>query len=305
MIHESHQPVVAIILNWRTPELTLQCVRSVQASVGVCVDILIVDNASGDDSVAILDSELGGQVRVVSAFSNLGYGAGMNLGIDTAANAGARYALLLNSDVLLAHDAIHHLVTAATASDGTVYSPTVYWRSFDEPMCVTGLGWSWLYGDRRRIMLANSNTLSDKPVPREDLSGAALLVDLSRLGNERIDPVYGMYYENADLFCRLRRKQAKLYWVPRAKITHSNASSTRKIRGMIDFLVYYRTRNWLLWGRRNVRGFRLLSFWANIFVRIPMRVFRLILRRDKAAAKGALLGVNDFVMGRFGMRPIE
>jgi len=46
------QPIVAaIVVNYRTPDLTIACTRSLLASEGIAPEVVVVDNASGDGSV--------------------------------------------------------------------------------------------------------------------------------------------------------------------------------------------------------------------------------------------------------------
>lgn len=96
--------VSVVIVNYNTPDLTRACVRSVLAHTrSIQVEIIVVDNGSRevqplrelrleDDRVQLLESK-----------ENLGFAGGNNLGISTA---GGAYILLLNSDTVLANDAI-------------------------------------------------------------------------------------------------------------------------------------------------------------------------------------------------------
>lgn len=76
-------PLSVIIVNYRTPELTLKCVRSLLAhSIALPEDIIVVDNASGDGSLAMIRA--GVDCTLVEAAENHGYGAGVNLGMALA-----------------------------------------------------------------------------------------------------------------------------------------------------------------------------------------------------------------------------
>src|SRR5690554_2896952 len=71
--------VQAVVLNWRAPEATLRCVESLRGSLGLSVDVLVVDNGSGDDSAERLRGRLGA-ARVLAMSENTGYAGGMNAG---------------------------------------------------------------------------------------------------------------------------------------------------------------------------------------------------------------------------------
>ena len=73
-----------------------------------------MDNGSGDGSAASLAGSLDG-VSLIDAGANLGFSGGCNVGIRAALEAGAEFVLLVNSDAVLAPDAIDHLLAAAAA----------------------------------------------------------------------------------------------------------------------------------------------------------------------------------------------
>lgn len=94
-----------VILNYRTPNETLQCVQSVQSSFeGYNYKIVIVENGSQDDSFSVLmkNYELDANVKIIVSEQNLGFANGMNLGIKWLQETEKPdFILLLNSDVEL------------------------------------------------------------------------------------------------------------------------------------------------------------------------------------------------------------
>ena len=105
--------VAVVVVNYRTPALTVACVESVLRSEGVRPRVVVVDNASGDDSVARLREAFGDApaVTVLARDVNDGYAGGNNAGVALvrAAAGGARwetrtlvYVLLAAAPTLLA-----------------------------------------------------------------------------------------------------------------------------------------------------------------------------------------------------------
>lgn len=96
--------LVISIINFRTGEMTLNCVQSALAdTVGMQVEIVVVDNASGDGSDDLIADWIAAQpegtpVRLIRSATNSGFSGGHNQTI--AAVKGAYY-LLMNSDGLL------------------------------------------------------------------------------------------------------------------------------------------------------------------------------------------------------------
>ena len=94
-----HQELVSIlIVNWNTRDLLLQCIGSINANAAdVAYEIIVVDNASEDGSVAALRGEYP-NVKLIASERNLGFGAANNLGMRQAVG---NLVLLLNPDTLV------------------------------------------------------------------------------------------------------------------------------------------------------------------------------------------------------------
>ncbi|MDX2483772.1 MAG: glycosyltransferase, partial [Pseudodonghicola sp.] len=115
-----NQPtVLCVILNYRTPELTLKAAAAaVTAMEGMPGEIVIVDNDSGDGSFDQMSQAAtsrgwttGNRLRVLDAGRNGGFGAGMNFGMRAGLSSGETPAFyyLLNSDAFPEPGAIRHL----------------------------------------------------------------------------------------------------------------------------------------------------------------------------------------------------
>ncbi|MCA9902801.1 MAG: glycosyltransferase family 2 protein, partial [Anaerolineae bacterium] len=107
-----------VIVNWNTRDLLRKCLKTVYASMGnFSYMVVVVDNASTDDSAAMVESEFP-RARLIASPENVGYPKGNNLGLralgylgagDIAADA-PRYALLLNPDTEVPPDALQQMV---------------------------------------------------------------------------------------------------------------------------------------------------------------------------------------------------
>lgn len=91
--------IVAVVLNFRRPEDTIDCVRSLAADAPRA-EAIVVDNGSGDGSAERIAEALPG-VELIRSDANRGYAGGNNLGIRRALAAGADAVLILNNDVTL------------------------------------------------------------------------------------------------------------------------------------------------------------------------------------------------------------
>ena len=98
-----HMSLVSIIIvNYRTPDLTIRCIDSVYATTKTPFEIIVVDNASGDNSQEKICTKFGDVVWIQNK-RNEGFGRANNIGV---ANAKGDYVLLLNSDMVVADGTI-------------------------------------------------------------------------------------------------------------------------------------------------------------------------------------------------------
>jgi GT2 family glycosyltransferase len=95
----SSPKVAAVVVAYKAPQMTLRCVRSLAALAYPNLEIIVVENDSGDETRDVLRRKLAG-ARLVCAAENGGYTAGNNLGISEALARGAEYVLVVNPDAL-------------------------------------------------------------------------------------------------------------------------------------------------------------------------------------------------------------
>lgn len=106
--------VAIIILNYKTPDLVVDCLQSLKDQIQPGIDVLVVDNASNDGSAEKIEAQIetrqwGSWARVLRAPVNGGFAAGNNIGI-RATDKDAY--ILLNSDTIVLPNAIAELLLA-------------------------------------------------------------------------------------------------------------------------------------------------------------------------------------------------
>ena len=98
--------VSLIIVNYNAGDFLAACVASALSQVD---DLVVVDNASTDHSLAQLDAKFFGErkLRIVRNRENLGFAAACNIGVGTSAGS---YLLFLNPDCVLEPDSVERLL---------------------------------------------------------------------------------------------------------------------------------------------------------------------------------------------------
>jgi GT2 family glycosyltransferase/nucleoside-diphosphate-sugar epimerase len=246
--------VSVVIVNYNAGDILQACVGE---AVLQAEQVIVVDNASADDSIAAL-RKLFPAVTIIANEHNLGFAKACNQG---ALAASGEHIFFLNPDCILEPGAVQRLVFAAhsapdvgmvggllTNPDGseqggsrrTVPTP---WRSL---VRVTGLG--GLSGRYPRLFSdfdLNKLPMPEKPVEMEAISGACMLARRDALEQVGLlDEAYFMHCEDLDWCMRFRRNGWKLLFVPDARMVHykGHCSKSRPIfvewnkhKGMLRF----------------------------------------------------------------------
>lgn len=86
-----------IILNYKTPHHLRLCIQHIEAlKLGVLYEIIVVDNASGDESVKMVRTHFP-FVKLIENEQNIGHSAGNNVGIQAATG---EYIAMVNPDII-------------------------------------------------------------------------------------------------------------------------------------------------------------------------------------------------------------
>ena len=237
--------ISAVVLNYRTAEQAWLAVRSLQTSRTPPSEILIVDNGSGDGSVERLRGSLEG-VRIIESPNNAGFSGGCNIGIRAALGGCAGLVLLVNSDVVLAPDAIDHLsVAMAGNQDLGIAAPVLVSRQQPNYVSSAGISYSRRTGRmRHRGPGSRIAALVPGPVHIVDaVSGCVMLIRrevFERIGF--LDEAYFFSFEDIDFCLRARSAGFQTGCVQDAVAYHEGG---RTIGPRSARRIYFGTRNHL------------------------------------------------------------
>lgn len=260
-----------VIVNWNTRDLLRECLKSVFASEGVTFTVMVVDNASSDNSVDMVRQEFP-QARLIASEINGGYPYGNNLGLrelgferqpDVDAIIGPeapRYALLLNPDTVVPPDAFAQMVAFMDADPQIgVAGPKLVMpdgnldmacrRSFPTPEVsayrMTGLSKlfpkSWRFGRYNMTYRSPDETYeidagvgAYMQVRREAIAAVGVL-----------DEIFFMYAEDIDWAYRIKKAGWTVWYYPAVTVLHvKRAASRQSKKAQHEFyramLIFYR-----------------------------------------------------------------
>jgi N-acetylglucosaminyl-diphospho-decaprenol L-rhamnosyltransferase len=117
--------LLIVVINYRTPELTIDALESIASQVReVDAHVVLVDNASGDDSLPRLTAAIEERgwrswVELIASPVNTGFAGGNNLVLcNLDRYPDARFVLLLNSDTISDPGVLAHCVAKMEADPG-------------------------------------------------------------------------------------------------------------------------------------------------------------------------------------------
>jgi N-acetylglucosaminyl-diphospho-decaprenol L-rhamnosyltransferase len=272
-----------VIVNYNTCDLLRDCLASLRPELaGVDTEVLVVDNASTDGSVAML-AEAFPEVRVLVNPTNTGFSRANNRALRQAQG---RDVLLLNPDTLVRRGAVGTLIDALHSLPGAVaIGPRVVRpdgrldlacrRSFPSPGVAAArlLGLSRLF-PRSRWLARYNLTFEDPAQPAEIDAGTAAAMCFSFEPMAAVgffDEDFFMYGEDLDLCYRLKMRGGRIYYVPNATVVHlKGMASGRQATAMLR--EFHRSM-WLFYKKHYVHGWRVAlapAVWVGIQLRHGM-----------------------------------
>ncbi len=262
------------ILTYNGQDLIELCLKSVLKQTYSNIEILVIDNASEDETVKKVKNF---SVKIIENKENLGFSAGHNVGIKKSEG---EYVLCLNQDVVLDKDFIKNTVKAMGVDEkiGAVQGK-LYKK--DKTIDTTGL----LMFKNRRVVCRGQGEKDKGQYKRGEIfgvDGAAPLYRYKALEDIKIDSEYFdedffMFKEDIDLAWRMRLYAWKAIYEPMAFGYHLRGAGEEAVKNYIkiakarrkisDFAKYHAFKNQRLMQIKN----ELLALFFRDFCRIIIK----------------------------------
>ncbi len=265
--------ISVVIISFNGLDFIEDCVSSVIDSLkGITYEVIVIDNASSDGTVQILQSQFPG-VRLIQNEINYGFARAVNQGL---AIAGGEYILILNQDTRIVDQAIVKLAERMRQDDtiGTIGPKFIGFdgklqkcgRAFPEyrDLLWEFTGLSRLFPKSRvfsRWKMGWFDHLTEMEIDQP--MGAALMVSrqaVKKVGD--FDEGFGMFFNDVD-FCRriMENGYRKLYY-PDAVIMHYVGGSTEKMKPKMVLESHRAMYRYFKKYSRGIRSLPGLYFWG-------------------------------------------
>ena len=205
------------------------------ASIPPFIRVIVVDNASSDASIEIVQLARPDAI-IIKSQVNIGFGGGNNLAL---AIVRTEFAFALNPDTIMHADTIENLlITADKYQDAAIIAPIMFFED------------GTIQKTYKNSVFSRESGKSKYIVPEGDLcadflSGAAMLFRMKlfrKIGF--FDPEIFLFYEDDDICLKVRKAGYSLVQTPDASLIHLMGKSSP------PSLKYIYIKNWhIMWSR--------------------------------------------------------
>jgi GT2 family glycosyltransferase len=212
-----------IIVNYNGERFLKDCIESIKNTChDISYEIIIVDNASQDNSVELLESQFIKDITLIKSKDNLGFAKGNNLGVS---KSNGELILLLNNDTILKHSlkaAIEALKNENVGvvgikmlgKDGEYRHSVGYFPSASRLLKLTRL-YNFTNGFK------TGNFKENIPKPVDWVEGSFLMTKTSIYHKVNgLDENYFMYVEDIDFCKKVTTHNFKVLYLPNIEYLH-------------------------------------------------------------------------------------
>lgn len=259
-------PISAVVVNYQGEAYLQACIDSIKALDHDVAEIVVVENASTDGSLNVLNTHFR-EVEILRMKDNVGACTARNVGMRAAKY---RWVLLVDNDVVMEPDTLTKLSAAVVANPGVVMAqPRSVYKA--DPSRVHYDGGDLHYAGLIRLQnfgadLGQAEGKGLEPRPIDVAISLCLLVDKKEvIESGGFDESFFILFEDLDLSHRLRLAGHGVLHVPAAIVHHDAGTPGISFREDDSYparRVFFHSRNrWLYMGK----CFRL---WT-LFVSLP------------------------------------
>lgn len=298
---------LAIIVNWNKADVLCTMLESLQASGLEGVDVVLVDNASTDDSVARVRERFS-WVHILENEQNLGGTGGFNCGMRYGLQHPAkyRYLWLLDNDVIVhvgAHAALREAMEASP--DAALCGSGIVLMNRPELVQEAGARLNWKFGAIERVAAGPVEEIRARGLLEADYVPAcscmARVEAIEKVGTW--DPAYFVFWDDMDWGVRFRRAGFRVLATATSIVRHESYDNRRSTSP--PWVSYIWLRNQLYFFHRHTPFANRLRLFFTMF-RITLTIMENCRATGRLKELNALgTAMRHFFANRMGKPPQE
>ena len=285
------EKVSVIVINWNGEYYLERCLAALTAQTVMPYEIILVDNASSDASMAI--AKKFPDLKIIALNHNCGFAGGNNLAINSASQD-SEWIAFINPDAFATPSWLEELLSSAKRNPTyTLFGSQLL--SSSEPNLLDGAGDAYHISGRMWRIGHGEPAVSYAPVEREVFSPCAAAAMCRRgalLEVGGFDEDYFCYVEDVDLGFRLRLAGYRCLYVPLSVAHHVGSGTTGGQHS--DFAVYHGHRN-LVW--TYVKDMPGMLFWVFLPLHLAMNLVAMMVFTVRGQGGVMFRAKRDALMG--------
>lgn len=293
-------PIAAVICNYNKSKYVTECIQSVLESSVRNFDIIVVDNASTDDSAACIREKYAGKLVLLENQENLGGSGGFNTGIRYAMEKGYEYVWCLDNDVLVDEKAVSVLYDFLEKNpEAGMAGSKVY--HMEEPDYVQQFG---IDVDFKNFCCEAKycNCLEDGSMPEvvysDAVAACSVLVRASLIEKIGMLPEENfLYWDDTEWGYRCNLAGYKVASVGASKVLHSMGA---KKEAENTFPTYYAWRNWIRFFMKYTEEEKLEAMCESFLEGMFEIIYDGLYKGEKNRAKTVMSAYDDALHGVTG-----
>ena len=298
-------PDAVIILNWKKPEVTLDCLASIFQFGPPPFKVFVADNGSGDGSLERL-RQSPFPIALIALDSNYGFTGGNNRGAEYVLehDPGTRNLMFLNNDTLVEPGALVKLFDKLDESDKVgIVTPLILHHPEVNRVWAAGTDFSEFTFAAGRMLAGRRLTASAGTARQlKWATGCCLAIraDLFVKTGGFWDELF-MSGEDIDLCFKVRKLGFDILYLPSSVVYHKDAVSS----GGHDspLYVYYQIRNELFFRRKWIDRWDIrIASYGRLFLSLARRCVVFLVNGNFLAIRAVASSLSDFIIGRLGKR---
>ena len=282
--------ISVIILNYNGFGFLEPCIDSVLRSNYSNFEVILVDNASWDESLSWAEAKAreNGRLRIIKSAKNLLFTGGNNLGI---ANAKGELIIILNNDTEVDPDWLREIVLVMADKNIGAAQPKILVHK-SSPLRIDYAGgdldrYGYSQGRRRHQIEIN---IPDKIEEIFYAGGTAMILRSNILKEVGLfDQKFGAHWEDVDLSWRIRLRGYRIVLIPKAVVYHKGSQS------MSQFV----SRHRVAWYVRKNRLAGLIKNYSilNLLIILPilLLIYTLIFVKELVIDRKIKLAMSSFL----------
>lgn len=238
--------VAIVTVTYNSSSVLPEFLECITAQDTECV-LIVVDNASTDDSLALVAADGPDNAIVLPQVTNTGISIGNNVGICEAQKLGAEFVLLLNNDTAFVPDFVSSLLAVARNNTADIVVPSI--RYYEDPAKV------WF--ERARFS-ATRGLIPVALPPSADLVDAECACTCGVLIHRSVfeqvglmDEAFFLYFDDTDFFRRCFDAKFRMVLEPKITLLHKVSSLSGGLESNFSFS--HTMRNRIVYIRKHSR----------------------------------------------------